>query len=48
MNDTDFSPLAGPFRRQPRRINWLGIATWLTYAFALGVFTWRVFIDGGI
>ena len=47
MNDTDFSPLAGPFRSR-RRINWLGIAIWLTYAFALGVFTWRVFIDGGI
>lgn len=48
MNNTDFSPLAGPYRRQPRRINWLGIATWTTYAAAIAVVVWRVFIDGSI
>lgn len=48
MNDTDFSPLAGPFRRTRRSINWLGIATWTTYVAAIAVVVWRVFIDGSI
>ena len=47
MNNTDFSPLAGPYRRQPRRINWTGIATWATYVVAIAVVAWRV-MDGGI
>lgn len=40
MNDTDFSPLAGPYEQRPSRL--LTWCTWGTYALAIGVVAWRV------